>query len=146
MFQADSLEFRVSAGNFFVTIPMRVNLVQGSLDLGIHCFRQTGHGMGESGCDVPVQAERTRTSDEMTFVRLFSEPAENSPTPAHVVIRKDSKVEFIAANVRPTFTPSDNFMVLGVAEDVWLKVRIDGKEGWIHTQEDFDAIGLPMSG
>ena len=146
MFQADSLEFRVSAGNFFVTIPMRVNLVQGSLDLGIHCFRQTGHGMGESGCDVPVQVERTPVSDDITFVRLFSEPAENSGTPAHVVIRKDSKVEFLAANVRPTLTADGDFTVLGVTGELWLKVRIDGKEGWIHTQEDFDAIGLPFSG
>ena len=35
---------------------------------------------------------------------------------------------------------------LGVGEDLWLKVRIDGKEGWIHTQEDFSAIGLPQAG
>jgi hypothetical protein len=143
MFQADSLEFRVSVENFSVTIPMRVNLVQGSLALGIHCFRQTGNGMGESGCDVPVHAERTRSSDELNFVRLFSEPTENSSAPAHAVIRKDSKVEFLMANVRPTLTPSGDFMELGVAEDVWLRTRIDGKGGWIHTQEDFDAIGLP---
>jgi len=146
MFQSDNLEFQVSAGNFMVTIPMRVNLAQGNLDIGIHCFRQTGHGMAESGCDVPVQVERTPVSEEMTFVRMFSEPAENSSTPAHVVIRKDSKVEFLAANVRPTLTPADNFIVLGVTGELWLKVRVDGKEGWIHTQEDFDAIGLPLSG
>jgi hypothetical protein len=29
------------------------------------------------------------------------------------------------------------------AEDPWLKVRIDGNEGWIHTPEDYMAIGLP---
>jgi hypothetical protein len=146
MFQADTLEFKVSAGNVFVTIPLRVNLSQGSLDLGIHCLRQTGHGMAESGCDVPVQVERSRIPDEMTFVRMFGEPAESSGTPAHVVIRKDSNVEFLAANVKPTFTLNDNFMVLAVGGDLWLKVRIDGKEGWIHTQEDFDAIGLPLAG
>ncbi len=27
--------------------------------------------------------------------------------------------------------------------DVWLKVRIDGKEGWVYSEEDFSAIGLP---
>ena len=32
------------------------------------------------------------------------------------------------------------------AEDPWLKVRIDGKEGWVHTPEDFMAIGLPQAG
>jgi len=33
-----------------------------------------------------------------------------------------------------------------VAGDLWLKVRIDGREGWIHTDEDFEAIGLPAAG
>lgn len=34
---------------------------------------------------------------------------------------------------------------MGVASgsDLWLKVRIDGKEGWMHTEEDFRALGLP---
>jgi hypothetical protein len=27
--------------------------------------------------------------------------------------------------------------------DLWLKVRIDGKEGWVHSEEDFRALGLP---
>ena len=33
----------------------------------------------------------------------------------------------------------------GVARDsdLWLKVRIDGKEGWMHSEEDFRALGLP---
>jgi len=35
---------------------------------------------------------------------------------------------------------------INIAGDPWLKVRIDGKEGWIHTQEDFEAIGLPQTG
>lgn len=35
---------------------------------------------------------------------------------------------------------------LGVGDDLWLKVRIDGKEGWIHTQEDFTAIGVLQAG
>jgi len=33
-----------------------------------------------------------------------------------------------------------------VSGDVWIKVRIDGQEGWIHSQEDFDAVGLPEAG
>ena len=28
--------------------------------------------------------------------------------------------------------------------DLWLKVRIDGKEGWMHPEEDFRALGLPQ--
>jgi len=25
-------------------------------------------------------------------------------------------------------------------------VRIDGREGWLHTEEDFAAIGVPQAG
>ena len=35
---------------------------------------------------------------------------------------------------------------LGVDEDLWLKVKIDGDTGWIHTAEDFSALGLQQSG
>jgi hypothetical protein len=35
---------------------------------------------------------------------------------------------------------------LGVADDIWVKVRIGGKEGWIHTDEDLQAIGLYRAG
>ena len=48
--------------------------------------------------------------------------------------------------------PAENYKGLadeaggfGVAadSDLWLKVRIDGKEGWMHSEEDFRALGLP---
>jgi hypothetical protein len=29
---------------------------------------------------------------------------------------------------------------------VWLHVKIDGHEGWIVGEEDFDAVGLPQAG
>jgi hypothetical protein len=35
---------------------------------------------------------------------------------------------------------------VGVADDPWLHVRIDGREGWLHTAEDFAAIGVPQAG
>jgi hypothetical protein len=30
--------------------------------------------------------------------------------------------------------------------DVWLRVRIDGLDGWIRGEEDFEAVGLPQAG
>jgi len=29
---------------------------------------------------------------------------------------------------------------------VWLKVRISGQEGWVHSEEDFQALGVPQAG
>jgi hypothetical protein len=145
-FGFDAIEFKVWTGNFFVTLPVRIDFTENKLEPGVRCLSQTGRGFAESGCEVPVEATRYPVSDDETFVRLFSEPTENSATPTHVVIRKGSKVEFLAASARIVFDDSGDAINLRVAEDVWLKVRIDGKIGWIHTQEDFAAIGLPLAG
>ena len=82
----------------------------------------------------------------MTFVRLFAEAHEAFGIPAHVVVKKDSKVEILATEAQVVWTEGADAVDITVADDPWLKVRIDGKEGWVHTQEDFQAIGLPQTG
>jgi hypothetical protein len=144
-FGIDGLEFKVWTGNFSVTFPVRIALIEPKLYPGLRCYTQTGNGLGETGCEVPVEAQRSPESGD-TFVRMFSEPTEGMGIPTHAIIRKDSKVEIISASVRFVFDDSDGSINLGVSDDVWLKVRIDGKVGWIHTQEDLAAIGLPQSG
>jgi len=67
---------------------------------------------------------------------------DDSSIPAHAVVHKDSAVEILAANARIVLDGSSGTIDIGVAGDIWLKVRIDGRVGWIHTQEDFVAIGL----
>ena len=124
---------------------LRIDLTEPKLESGVRCYTQTGHGLGETGCEVPVEANRDPASDD-TFVRMFSAPTEDSGIPNHAIIRKDSKVEFISASVRFVFNDSGESIDLGVRDDVWLKVRIDGNVGWIHTQEDLAAIGLPQAG
>jgi hypothetical protein len=54
-------------------------------------------------------------------------------------------VEGNPAGPANTKGPIDDAGSLGVAKDadLWLKVRIDGKEGWMHSEEDFRALGLP---
>lgn len=64
----------------------------------------------------------------------------------HVVVKKDSKVEILKASGEQIWEEENEQIDLGLGEDLWLKVRIDGKEGWIHAQEDFNAIGLPQAG
>jgi len=41
--------------------------------------------------------------------------------------------------------PVKDMASIGIAphSDGWLQVRIDGKVGWIHGNEDLDALGLP---
>ena len=110
-------------------------------------FEQTGHGFRESGCEVPVEAERVPSDQELTFVRLFSEANENMGVPRHVVLRKHSKVEILAAKIKLSWDDSRDVIFFGVDnQDPWLKVRIDDMEGWIHTQEDFTALGVLEAG
>jgi hypothetical protein len=66
--------------------------------------------------------------------------------PRHVVVRRNSKVEILATEGEVRWQEEANGVGLNPGEDFWLKVRIDGVEGWIHTQEDFLAIGLPSAG
>ena len=82
-------------------------------------------------------------------MRMFQEPEEGFGTPKHVVINPNSKIEFLTAEV-PVVWQMDANNIFISPEDAfggtWLKVRIDGQEGWIHSQEDFQAVGLPQSG
>ena len=78
-------------------------------------------------------------------------------------MRKDSKVELLVAQVPVKLTegapsgPSGNvkrpmdamndarsIVLAAPGNELWLRVRIDGREGWLHTEEDFAALGLPQ--
>ncbi len=143
----DILKIRVWTGYFFVSVPVRVDWFQGKLALGQRCMYQTGHGFAEEGCEMPAEeAHPAPREQEMTFLRMFRESNERGGPPAHVVVKKDSKVEILAGKVLITWDEGRDAISLGVSDDIWVKVRIDGKEGWIHTTEDLNAIGLFQSG
>jgi hypothetical protein len=158
--RADVMEFRLWTGNFRLVFPVRVDWAQGKWMPAQPCAKTATSGRHEA-CQYKAVAENEGRTAEMTFVRLFSSPDEKSGKPERVVVKGDSKVEFLAAQAYvdwsegpvsgPSGSPenpmhdSGHFGVAGDS-DVWLKVRIDGKEGWIHTEEDFFAIGLPAIG
>jgi hypothetical protein len=143
----DELRIRLFTGYFFVSVPIRVSWMEGKLGLARHCFYQTGHGMAEGGCEMPVEGvERIPSQQELTFVRMFSESNDQVGIPEHVVVKKDSKVEILAGKVFVNWEESNTGINLGVGDDIWVKVRIDGREGWIHTDEDLQAIGLYRAG
>jgi hypothetical protein len=63
---------------------------------------------------------------------------------SHLVLNRNSKVEILKANALVDWGQSDLLQVS--FRDLWLQVQIDGddqKKGWIQTEEDFTAIGLP---
>ncbi|MBI4460173.1 MAG: hypothetical protein HY648_08970 [Acidobacteria bacterium] len=143
--QGEVLHFRIWTGNLFVIVPLRVDWLQAKLAPAWRCSKMTLRGP-QPLCRLRVETDRVSQQDDLTFVRLHPEPEEELGVPAHVVVKKDSKVEFLEAEAEVLWDEDTEGVGLAVSPDLWLKVRIDGKEGWIHTQEDLQAIGLPQAG
>jgi hypothetical protein len=86
-----------------------------------------------------------RHSEEETFVRLFGHP-EVSSIPRHVIIKKDTKVEFLWAYAKVSIG-SSGADEISIDEMPWLKVRIDGKEGFVRDAEELLAsLGIHPAG
>lgn len=143
--QGDVLRFRVWAGNFLVIIPLRILWFRNTIGPAWQCVKMTPRGP-KPICALGVEAERHPPEEDMTFVRLHREAEEGMGVAQHVVVKKGSKVEFLGVEAEVVWKENADSVSLGVSDDVWLKIRIDGREGWIHTQEDFQAIGLPQAG
>jgi hypothetical protein len=143
----DVLNFRVWTGNFSIIYPVLIDWMQAKVRPAWTCYRTTAKGMVAT-CTYKVQIDSaTRTPQDLTFVRLCAEPEEGFAV-KHVVVKPESKIEYLEGQMRVNWSETKDNVSIGVGDgsDVWLHVRIDGQEGWIHTQEDFDAVGLPQSG
>lgn len=114
-----------------------------------------------SPCEYEVLPENDRRVSDTTFVTLCSAPSSNCPSAEKVVVKPNSEVVLLLARVNAQWnpgaalSPSDlpksprdamkdsGGVSLDRGADIWLKVRIDGKEGWMHGEEDFTAFGFP---
>jgi len=154
--QADAIELKVWTGHCRLIYPVRVDWRQGKLSQVQECIKSAG--AVTTGCEYQVVPEDKLYTEGITFVRLWPRPDDKSGQPMKTVVKKDSKVGLLAALVATRWVegnaagPSadakgliDDTGAFGVTADtdLWLKVRIDGKEGWMHSEEDFRALGLP---
>jgi hypothetical protein len=161
--RADTLQFRIWTGHFRLIYPVRVDWAEGKMTPAQACDEQAA--MGGSGevqaCQYNVLPETDRQISNTTFVTLCSRPGEKCENPEKVVVKTNSKVVLLVAQVKARWNggvvtgPSgkseklmdamDDAGGVGWApnDELWLKVRIDGKEGWMHGEEDFHAFGLP---
>jgi len=143
--QGDLVELRVWAGNFYVMVPMRVDWPHSHLVPGEQCFEMEAGGLREKGCDLRVEAHPKLAETDTRFVRLFHDSRENEYDARHLVLEKDSKIEFLGAKAIVTWIADGDAMKIGLS-DLWLKVLIDSNDknlGWIHGEEDFAVVGLP---
>jgi hypothetical protein len=153
--QADVVEFKVWTGHARMRFPVRIDWAQGKLAPAQECTNVSG--LFSAGCQYKVLPEEKLYRSEVTFVRLWPSADEKSGAPIKTVVKNDSKVELVTvlaatqwveghpASPPETKGSMDDAGEVSIAPDseLWFKVRIDGKEGWIHSEEDFRALGLP---
>lgn len=136
LFEGNTMKFGIWTGWFEVIVPIRV--LSGLKIAPLHYHLTYNF----SAFDVKV----VRTpSEEETFVRLFGSPS-NSSIPLHVVIKEDTKVEFLLAYATISIKSEGSEGVISVNEDPWLKVRINDKEGFVRDAEDLLALGIRQAG
>jgi hypothetical protein len=158
--QADELRMALGTGRFVMIVPIRLDWAQGKLTLGPQCS-ETSAGGAHATCQYQIYdpSAYLQRPKAMTFVRLYSTPDEKSGRAERVVVKPVSQIEFLAYRAdmvmkqpdassppSPTDWPLKDMLQVGIAPntDAWLQVRIDGKVGWIHSDEDLAAVGLPQ--
>jgi hypothetical protein len=154
--RGDTLQFRVWTGHFRLIFPVRVDWAEGKLTPA-QDYEPTTAASTQQACQYKVLPEADIGGE--TFVSFCPSPNEKCDKPERVGVKTDSKVDLVVAQVGVGLSedvpsnPSGNIdrpmddarsiSLTSAENELWLKVRIDGKEGWLHTEEDFDALGLP---
>lgn len=135
---AEELEFPAWTGNFYAFVPVRVDWANAQWGEGEQCYELAGGTLRERGCSMRVEARREPRpgSSDMVFVQLFTSTDESESQ--EVAVRADSKVDFpeVLATVHWSTTGG---RVECSFDNVWLRTRIDSKEGWMHGKESFEA-------
>lgn len=157
--QADEIPVTMGTGRFVIAIPIRLDWAQGKLTLAPQC-PELAAGNAHAMCQYQMVDPKSflQKPKSVTFVRLYSSPNENSGKPERLIVKPTSQIDLLAylADMelkQPDFLhaplpgefPVKDMASIGIAphSDGWLQVRIDGKVGWIHGNEDLDALGLP---
>ena len=150
---SDALNFKVWAHHFRLVYPVRIDWSEGKVLPALACNK--GTGSPSQACRYSVLPENERWGANLTFVQLCPE-ASTCDHPERILVKKDSKLELLScvADVKwsegrssgPVENPSldDQGGIAVGTEDLQLQIRVDGKEGWMHTDEDFNALGLPF--
>jgi hypothetical protein len=147
----DVLNFRMWTGNFNIVYAVAIDWTQGALHPAWTCTQRTSKGPS-SACRYKVQVDPAPHT-ELSFVRLFGEP-DPGFTPKHVVIKPESKIEYVEAQMPVSWSSDQHNTSFGVqvsdalssSDTIWLHIRVDGQDGWISGEEDFEAVGLPTAG
>jgi hypothetical protein len=143
----DNFDFRVWAHYASLIFPVRVDWAEGKMLPEQNCETIP--------CQFKVIPKEPGYRGDLTFVRLCPDP-EKCQSPERVLVKNDSNIEIASCSALVRWNPGnvldqssegksamDGEAGITVPGDaVWLKMRIDGKEGWVHDEEDFMRIGM----
>jgi hypothetical protein len=139
---ADALEFPVWAGNFFVYVPVRIDWAAGQWSEAEQCYALANGSLSPGGCNLRILANpRPREEGSVT---MYAQPQEDPYNSRSISVHSDSVVQFLIARPLVDWKSSGDRFSCSF-DDMWVRVRINGAEGWVHSQADFAALGLPSA-
>jgi hypothetical protein len=127
LLENDTLRIYALTTYFYIVTPVRVNWKDFRLE-------QQDSGDFDVADQPPYQIRPDIESERL--IHVYPSP-DRKTTPVGVNLTPQSRVELLKA--RFSAAPPDEH---DSANDTWLKIRIDGWEGWILGVDDYTALGL----
>jgi hypothetical protein len=127
LLENDTLRIYSLTTYFYIVTPIRVNWKAFRLE-------QQDSGDFDVADEPPYQIRPDIKSERL--VHVYPSPDKNT-TPVEMNVTPQSRVELLKA--RFTAAPPDEH---DSANDTWLRVRVDGQEGWILGVDDYTNLGL----
>lgn len=129
LLENDTLQIYGRTNYFYIVIPIRINWVESRLE-------QQESGEFEIADTAPYQVHPDIESDRP--VHLYALPDINTKA-ATLNLTPQSRVGLLSA--RFSAAPPDEH---DSPSETWLKVRIDGRVGWVLGVDDYIALGLSV--
>jgi hypothetical protein len=144
---AEVLAFRVWTGQFYALVHVRFDWPHGKWGEGEQCYATDNGTLRERGCIMRMEvAPQPRPPNADTiYAHLFESPDGNLDNSVNVPISADAHPEFLDMMAIVQWGAKGQRVECSF-RDLWLRIRIDGKEGWLQGQQAFDALGLPLAG
>lgn len=143
---AEVLAFRVWTGNFYALVPVRFDWPHGKWGEGEECYATNNGTLTERGCLIHMAAipEPRPPDADPVYVHLFEAPDGNLHNSLNIGISPDSHPEFLDMMAIVQWEAKGERVECSF-RNLWLRIRINGKEGWVQGQQAFTALGLPLT-
>ncbi len=127
----NTITFRVWTGHFSVIVPVLVDLA------GVRVLVPEG-----------IRSYAVKAREPVFFrnpdpVNMFMEPSESSPT-IKIAVSRGSRIEYMETLTEARFIGERNLELRVLSP--WLRVRVDGQDGWVREERDLISVGLPPAG